>query len=258
MRLQDKTVMVTGGARGIGLACAREFLKEGARVAICDIDRSAGDAALRDLNAWSSLVTFHQLDVRDDSQVESVVDRISTDSGGIHTLINNVAVVVKGSILSLSPSDFDEVYRVNLRGYFVVAQAVAKRMVDAGTKGAIVNMSSVNGEVAMGDQFAYSVMKGGVNQMTKAMALGLASHGIRANAIAPGSINTELFRQVVQDEAARRMVLSRTPLGRPGEPSEIGRTCVFLASDDASYMTGEIVVVDGGRLALNFVVPVST
>lgn len=256
MLLQGKTALVTGAARGIGLACARELLKEGARVALCDVDSTAGEAAVRGLGSLSTLASFHRLDVCNEAEVGVVVDWLS-GQGGIHVLVNNAAIVRKGSILDVSPADFDDVYRVNLRGYFTVAQAVARRMIAAGVRGSIVNMSSVNGQVALGDQFAYTVMKGGVNQMTRAMALGLAPHGIRVNAIAQGSINTELFKQVVKDEAARRTVLSRTPLGRPGEPSEIGRACVFLAGDDSSYMTGEIVAVDGGRLALNYVVPVA-
>jgi NAD(P)-dependent dehydrogenase (short-subunit alcohol dehydrogenase family) len=256
MNLKGKTALVTGAARGIGLACARELLKEGAQVALCDVDAAAGEAAMRELGGLSGQASFHRLDVCNEAEVAAAVDWLA-GLGGIHVLVNNAAIVRKGSIVDISLADFDEVYRVNLRGYLTVAQAVARRMIKAGVRGSIINMSSVNGQVAIGDQFAYTVMKGGVNQMTRAMALGLAPYGIRVNAIAPGSINTELFKQVVKDEAARRTVLSRTPLGRPGEPSEIGRTCVFLAGDDSSYMTGEIVAVDGGRLALNYVVPVA-
>lgn len=256
MRLRGKTALVTGAARGIGLACARELLREGARIVVCDLDDAAGTAAVRELTALSPLASFHRLDVCNEAEVGAVVGWLA-GQGGVHVLVNNAAIVRKGSILDVSPADFDDVYRVNLRGYFTVAQAAARCMIASGIRGSIVNMSSVNGQVAIADQLAYTVMKGGVNQMTKAMALGLAPHGIRVNAIAPGSINTELFKQVVKDEAARRTVLSRTPLGRPGEPAEIGRACVFLASEDSSYMTGEILVVDGGRLALNYVVPVA-
>ena len=129
-------------------------------------------------------------------------------------------------------------------------------MVEAKIKGAIINMSSINAVLAIPNQIAYVASKGGIAQLTKAMALGLAPHGIRVNAIGPGTIVTDILKGVMQDDAARRRVLQRTPLGRFGEADEIGRVAVFLASDDASYMTGQTIYPDGGRLALNYTVPV--
>ncbi|HEX4782519.1 MAG TPA: SDR family oxidoreductase, partial [Usitatibacter sp.] len=146
---------------------------------------------------------------------------------------------------------------VNLKGMFLAGQAAARQMVKQGGGGTIVNMSSVNGVLAIPNQVPYVVSKGGINQLTKVMSLALASHGIRVNAIGPGTILTELARTaVLGNREAERKILSRTPMGRLGEPAEIARVAVFLASDDASYMTGQTLYADGGRLALNYTVAV--
>ena len=163
---------------------------------------------------------------------------------------------------STCPAAFDATLRVNLKGAFLVGQAVARQMVKQakgqtrGTVGTIVNMSSVNAVFALPDHVAYSISKGGMQQLTKAMALALAPHRIRVNAIGPGSIDTPLLAGVMKDEEFRRRVLSRTPLGRIGRAEEVAAVAVWLASDEASYLTGTTVFADGGRLALNYVVPV--
>ena len=176
--------------------------------------------------------------------------------GRIDVLVNNAGVLAAGDILDASLEDFDRVLAVNLRAPFVVGQTVARHMVDARIKGSIINMSSVNAVLAIPNQIAYVTSKGGLAQMTKAMALALAPHGVRVNAIGPGTVVTDILKGVMQDEAARRRVLQRTPLGRFGEPEEIGRVAVFLACEDSSYMTGQTLYPDGGRLALNYTVPV--
>src|SRR5690606_25018735 len=162
--------------------------------------------------------------------------------------------------LTLEEADFDRVIRVNLKGAFLCSQAVARHMVErveaGGRPGAIVNLSSVNAVFAIANQVPYSVSKGGINQLTKVTALALAPYGIRVNAIGPGSINTEMLQTVMENPEARRRILSRTPLGRIGEPHEIAAIAAFLASDEASYMTGQTVYADGGRLPLNYTVPV--
>jgi glucose 1-dehydrogenase len=149
---------------------------------------------------------------------------------------------------------------VNLRGAFLLGQAAARLMVDrvkaGGPAGTIINMSSVNAVFAIANQVPYSVSKGGIGQLTKVMALSLAPYGIRVNAIGPGSIMTGMLASVNNDPAARNRILSRTPLGRIGDPSEIASIAAFLASDDASYITGQTIYADGGRLPLNYVVPV--
>jgi glucose 1-dehydrogenase len=181
--------------------------------------------------------------------------------GPIDVLVNNAGIVHGADFLELSEEDFDRVLRVNLKGAFLAGQAVAKRMVKqveaGGEPGVIVNMSSVNAVVAIPNQIPYAVSKGGLNQLTKAMALALAPYGIRVNGIGPGSVMTDMLAAVAQDKAARRKVLARTPLGRIGDPSEIAAVAAFLASDDSSYMTGQTVYPDGGRLALNYTVEVT-
>ncbi|HEX7437045.1 MAG TPA: SDR family oxidoreductase, partial [Caldimonas sp.] len=156
--------------------------------------------------------------------------------------------------LEIAESDWDAVIDVNLKGAFLVGQAVAGAMTKSGG-GAIVNMSSVNAVMAIPSIASYNASKGGINQLTRAMALALADHGVRVNAVAPGTIATELARNaVLGSDEARRRILSRTPLRRLGEPGEIADVCAFLLSSASSYMTGAIVYVDGGRLALNYTV----
>jgi NAD(P)-dependent dehydrogenase (short-subunit alcohol dehydrogenase family) len=191
--------------------------------------------------------------------------------GRIDCLVANAGIVKAGDFLEFSEADFDAVIRVNLKGVFLCGQAAARQMVKQGprtgggtgggadgTCGAIVNMSSINAVVAIPSITPYCVAKGGVNQLTKVMALALADKGIRVNAIGPGSINTEMVRAVNDDPAAWARIMSRTPMGRLGEPEEMGNIAVFLASSDASYITGQTIYADGGRLGLNYTVPVKS
>ncbi|MEK9802945.1 MAG: SDR family oxidoreductase, partial [Curvibacter sp.] len=173
----------------------------------------------------------------------------------IDVLVNNAGIFRAADFLEVSEADFDAVLRVNLKGAFLVGQAVARVMAAAG-RGAIVNMSSVNAVLAIPAIASYNVSKGGLNQLTRAMALALVDRGIRVNAVAPGTIATELAAQaVLTSEEARTRILSRTPMKRLGEPEEVAEVVAWLASDAASYVTGEIVTVDGGRMALNYTVP---
>jgi glucose 1-dehydrogenase len=179
----------------------------------------------------------------------------------VDVLINNAAVLDSADFLELGEADFDRVLRVNLKGAFLMGQAAARQMVaqikTGGVPGAIINLSSVNAVFALPDHAAYSISKGGIAQLTKVMALSLAPHGIRVNAIGPGSIMTAMLEKVMTDEAMRRRILSRTPLGRLGTPEEIANIALFLASDQASYITGQTIYADGGRLPLNYTVPVT-
>jgi NAD(P)-dependent dehydrogenase (short-subunit alcohol dehydrogenase family) len=259
MRLKDKVAIVTGAARGIGLGIAKRFVKEGAKVVLADIDEHAGVLEAKHLGANARFIAC---DVGDSAQVGRMVDEAcKAFSGDIDILINNAGIVHGAEFLDLKEEDFDRVLRVNLKGHFLVAQAVARRMVkqiEAGKKpGTIVNMSSINSVVAIGNQIPYCVTKGGIAQLTRSTALALAPHGIRVNAIGPGSIMTEMLATVAKDIDARRRMMSRTPMGRFAEPEEVASVAVFLASDDASYITGETIFADGGRLALNYTVPVN-
>ena len=259
MTLEGKTAIVTGAASGIGRAIAERFLRDKAQVVVADIDTVRGELAERDLGGLGP-VRFVKADVGSRLDAHNLVAATLEAFGDIDVLVNNAGIVHGANFLDLREEDFDRVLRVNLKGAFLVGQAVARTMVDrvkaGGPAGAIINMSSINAVVAIADQVPYSVSKGGLNQLTRVMALSLAPHGIRVNAIGPGSIMTDMLTAVNADPAAKNRVLSRTPLGRTGEPSEIAAIAAFLASDDASYITGQTIYADGGRLPLNYTVPV--
>ena len=249
--LAGRTCIVTGGAQGIGEACIRRFAREGARLVIADIDDSRGATLATELGAL-----YVHCDVGDKAQVDALVAQTMAAFGRIDVLVNNAGIFRAADFLEMTEADFDAVLRINLKGSFLVGQAVAREMAKAG-KGSIVNMSSVNGTLAIPTIASYNVSKGGINQLTRVMALALADKGIRVNAVAPGTIATELAsKAVLTSEEAKARILSRTPMKRLGEPSEIADTVAYLASDAASYITGEIVVVDGGRMTLNYTVPV--
>jgi NAD(P)-dependent dehydrogenase (short-subunit alcohol dehydrogenase family) len=256
MRLKDKVTIVTGAAMGIGAACARRFAREGAQVVVADIDASAGAATADAIKGDGGEATFVACDVGDRGEVEAMIARAVERYGPLDTVVSNAGILQTGDFLELTEEDFDRVIRVNLKGMFLVGQASARQMVKQGTGGAIINMSSVNAIMAIPSITPYVVSKGGINQLTRVMAIALADAGIRVNAIGPGSIATEMIQKVMQNEEARRTVLSRTPLGRLGDPDEVAAVATFLAGDDASYITGQVIYVDGGRLPLNYTVPV--
>jgi glucose 1-dehydrogenase len=258
-RLADKVAIVTGAARGIGLAIAKRFVAEGAKVVVADIDEQAGSIEAKHLGPSARFVAC---DVGNAAQVARLVESTcQAFTGDIDILVNNAGMVHGADFLELREADFDRILRTNLKGAFLVSQAAARRMVEqvkSGKKpGCIVNMSSINAIVAIDNQIPYCVSKGGIGQLTRATSLALAPHGIRVNAIGPGSIMTEMLAAVAKDLEAKRRMLSRTPLGRFAKPDEVASVAVFLASDEASYITGETIFVDGGRLVLNYTVPVT-
>ncbi|MFN9725979.1 SDR family NAD(P)-dependent oxidoreductase [Acidovorax sp.] len=248
---QGRVCIVTGGAQGIGEACVRRLAAENAKLIIADVDDARGQALAGELGAL-----YVHCDVGDKPQVDAMVAQALAAHGRIDVLVNNAGIFRAADFLDVTEADFDAVLRVNLKGAFLVGQAVARAMVSTGG-GSIVNMSSVNGVLAIPNIASYNVSKGGINQLTRVMALALADRHIRVNAVAPGTIATELAaRAVLTSDEAKQKILSRTPMKRLGEPSEIADVVAWLASDAASYVTGEIVTVDGGRMTLNYTVPV--
>jgi glucose 1-dehydrogenase len=255
LKLKDRIAIVTGAARGIGLAIAERFVAEGARVVMCDVLDEVGVREASRIRA-----TYHHCDVSKAKDVNAIVAAVAKDHGSIDILVNNAGVSVAKDFFDITEEDYDRVVDVNLKGSFLMLQAVAREMVkqvQAGRKpGAIVNMSSVNDTLAIPSIAPYVMSKGGVKQLTAVAALALAPHGIRVNGIGPGSIRTDMLTATLQDKVAYNRAMSRTPLGRPGEPSEVASVAAFLASDSASYVSGQIIYVDGARMPLNYTVPV--
>ncbi len=249
-----KATVITGAAQGIGAACAERFAREGAPLALWDVDDVRGQALAERLSAEGGRAVYMHCDVSRSADVNAALDATVAALGRVDVLVNNAGIFRAADFLDMSESDWDAVIAVNLKGSFLVGQACARVMAAQGS-GAIVNMSSVNAVMATPGLASYNASKGAINQLTRAMALSLAGRGVRVNAVAPGTIATELAaKAVLASEAARQRVLSRTPLARLGEPAEVADVVAFLASDAASYMTGQIVYVDGGRLALNYTV----
>ena len=265
MLLAGKVAIVTGASQGIGRACAERLANEGAKVLIADVNDELGFKVAEAINAAGGEAAFHICDVSERLDVHNLVAAALERYERIDVLVNNAAVLDDAPFLELEEAEFDRVITTNLKGSFLCAQAVAKQFVrqieaeggKSASPGSIVNMSSVNAWFALPDHVAYSVSKGGIAQLTKAMAIALASYGIRVNAVGPGSIATPMLDEVIKDKAFRTKVLSRTPLGRLGKPQEIAAIVAWLASEQASYVTGTTVYADGGRMPLNYVVPVT-
>lgn len=251
MKLQGKRAIVTGAARGIGHAISARFMAEGAKVLMADIDSAALQAAAAALGAESFAG-----DVAIKRDTDALVAKAIQVFGGVDILVNNAGITHAADFFDLTETDFDRVIAVNLKAAFLLGQAAGRDMA-ARRSGVIINMSSINAIVAIPNQIPYAASKGGVNQLTKVMALALAPHGIRVNAIGPGTIFTEMAQSVLSDPEIGKRALSRTPIGRYGQPQEIASVAVFLASDESSYMIGQTIYPEGGRLALNYTVPVA-
>ena len=247
-RLDGKRAVVTGAAQGIGKAIATMFVEEGASVILADVDEPAVNEAAGALGQ----IAVHT-DVSKRSAVAALFDVVEREWGGLDILVNNAGVTHAADLLDLTEEDFERVLAVNLKSALFGTQFAA-RLMKAG--GAIINMSSVNAILGIPNQIPYAISKGGLRQLTNVSALSLAPRGIRVNAIGPGTILTDLARSIMTDQAAEDRILSRTPLGRTGSPEEVATIAVFLACGESSYVTGQTIYPDGGRLGLNYTVPV--
>jgi NAD(P)-dependent dehydrogenase (short-subunit alcohol dehydrogenase family) len=257
MRLAEQVAIVTGAARGIGKGIATELAREGARVALADVDEPLGRQTEKELRAEGATVSFRRCDVSDEQAVSGLVDAVVADWGRLDLLVNNAAIGVYKAIDQATADDFDRCLAVNLRGPFLCTKHAARAMrATSGTRppgGSIVNIASVHSVQNVPGTVPYAASKGGVAALTRACALDLAADGIRVNAICPGWIDTPLvqgiFAAAPDPGGMRRGVEQRQPLKRLGTPAEIGRAVVFLASADASYVTGSLLFVDNGMTA---------
>jgi NAD(P)-dependent dehydrogenase (short-subunit alcohol dehydrogenase family) len=257
MRLAGKIAVITGAARGIGRACAERLLAEGAKVAIGDVDAPG----LRDTAAaigTPETVLPVVTDVARRDQVIALVEAAVKRFGRIDIMVNNAGIALIQDFLEIREEDYDRVLNINLKGAFMGTQAAGRQMIKQGEGGVIINMSSVNAGLANPRAATYAISKGGMNQITGTAAMAFAPHGIRVVGVGPGTIDTDMIAgdKFIDSEEMRRSVLTRTPLGRFGTAAEVAAVVAFLASEDASYITGETIYPDGGRRVLNYTVPV--
>lgn len=243
--LTGKTAMVTGSSKGLGEAAATALAKAGADVAVCgrkrpDIDRVVGK--IRGLGRNSA---GFELEVTSRQTVEKSAGEILDHFGKIDILVNNAGTNYRVPVLEYPEEEWDRVINTNLKGYYLVARAIVPQMIERGW-GKVINISSILGTVALENQLAYASSKGGVNQMTKVMALEWAKKGVRVNAIAPTYFETEMVRQIVHDKARYNFINERTPMGRWGKLEEIEGIVIFLASPASDFITGQSILIDGG------------
>ncbi|MBC7809624.1 MAG: SDR family oxidoreductase [Burkholderiales bacterium] len=250
LRFQDQVVVITGAGRGIGYALAERFAGEGAKVVIAELNVELGAAAAQKLGAH-----YEQLDVSKSAEVARVVDAIVERFGRIDVWVNNAGIAHKGYAVDLAPEDWDADISVLLSGPFYCAQRVGQVMIKQG-KGSVVNISSVNGLFAQKGRGPYSSAKAGLIMLTKVLASEWAEHGVRVNAVAPGVVMTELVQQGIdQGLVTEQTYHSRIPMGRMGTLDEVSEAVLFLASDEASYVTGDVLRVDGGWTAYHLFYP---
>ncbi|HET7560609.1 MAG TPA: glucose 1-dehydrogenase [Limnochordia bacterium] len=248
MRLKGKVALVTGAGRGIGRAIAERYAREGAAVLVADVDAAAAAEAVAGIVAAGGQAEACALDVRNKAEVERAIDVVEARFGPLDILVANAGICELTPFLEIEEEAWDRHLDINLKGVFLCGQAAARRMAAGGRGGRIINMSSVNGLAGEADQAHYNASKGGVTLLTMSMALDLAAYGINVNAIAPGFIATRLTRATVESPTAGPAYARKIPLGRLGQPQDLTGAAVFLASDDAAYVTGHVLVVDGGQI----------
>jgi 3-oxoacyl-[acyl-carrier protein] reductase len=248
LRLEGKKAIITGAGRGIGKAIAAKFLREGASVLICDVVPDRVEQAVVDLKPLGE-VHGMPTDVTDPTQIDALVQKALGLWGEVNLLVNNAGIGIFEPFIETKLENWNRTLNVNLTGMFLLAQRVAKEMIRQGKGGAIVNMASTNGIMGEKGLGAYNASKAGVILMTKTAAIELATHNIRVNCVSPGFILTELALEGGATEEFIQSYIAKIPLGRYGKPEEVANLFAFLASDEASFITGESVVIDGGQLS---------
>lgn len=247
MKFKDKVAIITGATKGIGEACAYEFAKEGAKVVVTGRSVDLGENVVAGVKANGGDALFVPCDIGQKAQIDALIEATVVHYGTIDIVVNNAGVNHSADFFDISEEDWDWVMSVDLKGTFFVSQAAAKVMIDQGKGGSIVNVSSVMAQLALADQIPYCAAKGGVNQLTKAMALSLVDKDIQVNCCAPGPVLTELMERVVHNEAKHKQLMDRLPIGRIATCEEIARVIIFLASKEAEYLVGQTIYPDGGR-----------
>ena len=248
MNLEGKVAIVTGGAQGIGKGIVERYVKENAKVAIFDIDKDMLEATEAEMKSMGGDVMTFTVDVLSKEQIFNAVNAVADKWGHIDILVNDAGICPWADFLEIPEEDWDKVMGINLKGYFLMSQAVGRIMSKQKDGGSIIYMSSVNGLAAEAQIAHYNVSKGGINMLTMSMALELAKYNIRVNAICPGFIDTRLNRSDIENEEWLKEYLKTIPMGRVGKPSDIASAAFFLASDDSAYITGHLLVVDGGQI----------
>jgi len=249
-RLQGKVSLITGAGQNIGRAMAERFSAEGSAVAVVDLDQDRGERVAAAIRESGGRAIGLVADVTDEAAVAATVSRVIDEWGRVDVLVNNVAATINKGLLDTTPEEFDRVVAITLRSAFLTGKHVAKAMIDAGHGGAIVNVGSTSGHRGIRNKLAYAAAKGGVNNLTRAMAMELASHGIRVNTLTPTQTGSPVGMADEDDAVDRGGAAKGIPIGRFGRPADQAAAALFLVSDEAGFVTGADLVCDGGLLAI--------